>query len=78
MVKEATKRATVYFEEDLHKALRIKAAEVDQSVSDLVNDAIRASLREDAEDLEAFETRAKEKSIPFELAVKKLKSRGRI
>ena len=78
MVKEATKRATVYFEEDLHKALRIKAAEVDQSVSDLVNDAIRASLREDAEDLEAFETRAKEKSIPFELAVKKLKARGRI
>ena len=78
MAKEATKRATVYFEEDLHKALRIKAAEVEQSVSDLVNDAIRASLREDAEDLEAFETRAKEKSIPFELAVKKLKARGRI
>lgn len=78
MPKEATKRATVYFEEDLHKALRIKAAEVEQSVSDLVNDAIRASLREDADDLEAFETRAKEKSIPFELAVKKLKARGRI
>lgn len=78
MAKEATKRATIYFEQDLHKALRLKAAEIEQSVSDLVNDAIRESLREDAEDLEAFEERAHEKSIPFEIAVKKLKARGRI
>ncbi len=78
MVKEATKRTTIYFEEDLHKALRLKAAEIESSVSELVNDAIRESLREDVEDLAAFDERAKEKSIPFELAVKKLRARGRI
>ena len=78
MGKEATKRATIYFEQDLHKALRLKAAEIESSVSELVNDAIRESLRDDEEDLAAFEERAHEKSIPFELAVKKLKARGRI
>lgn len=78
MVKEATKRATVYIETDLHRALRLKAVEVEQSLSDLVNDALRRSLREDAEDLSAFEERAREKSIPFDIAVKRLKARGRI
>ncbi len=78
MAKVATKRATIYFEEDLHRALRLKAAEIEQSVSELVNDAIRISLREDAEDIAAFEERVHEKSIPFETAVKKLKARGRI
>lgn len=78
MAKESTKRATVYIENDLHRALRLKALEVESTVSQLINDAIRGSLGEDAEDLEAFEKRAKEKSIPFEEAVKKLKARGRI
>ena len=78
MAREATKRATVYIETDLHRALRLKAIEVEQSVSDLVNDALRRSLREDAEDLASFEERAHEKSLPFDLAVKKLKARGRI
>ena len=52
------KRATVYFDPHLHRALRIKAAETDRSVSELVNEAIRHSLAEDAEDLAAFEARA--------------------
>ncbi len=78
MAREATKRATVYIQEDLHRALRLKALEVEKTVSQLINDAVRGSLSEDAEDLEAFETRAHEKSIPFEEAVKKLKARGRI
>ena len=46
-----TKRATVYFDESLHKALRLKSAETDQSISDLVNTAVRHALLEDAEDL---------------------------
>jgi hypothetical protein len=78
MPREATKRATVYIESDLHRALRLKAAEVEQSVSQLINDALRRSLKEDVEDLSAFEERAHEKSLPFEEAVKKLKARGRI
>ena len=65
-------------ENDLHRALRLKAAEVERSMSDLVTEAIRNSLHEDAEDLAAFENRAKEKSLPFEEAVKKLKARGKL
>ena len=53
-----TRRATVYLDPDLHRALRMKAAETDQSLSDLVNAAIRQSLLEDAEDLAAFDERA--------------------
>ena len=72
------KRATVYFEEGLHKALRLKAAETDQSVSDLVNTAVRTTLLEDAEDLAAFRARAKEPTRAFEDLVRDLKRRGKL
>lgn len=72
------KRATVYFDESLHKALRIKAAETDQSVSDLVNSAVRASLAEDAEDLAAFRERAPEPILAFEDVLRDLKRRGKL
>lgn len=73
-----TKRATVYFDQDLHRALRLKAAEVDRSVSDLVNEAVKLTLAEDAEDLAAFELRAKEPDLPFESVVQDLRRRGKI
>jgi plasmid stability protein len=72
------KRATVYFDESLHKALRVKAAETDQSVSDVVNTAVRRALAEDAEDLAAFRTRAKEPTLVFEDLVRDLKRRGKL
>jgi len=72
------KRATVYLKSDLHKALKLKAAETDRSVSDLVNDAVRLSLLEDAEDLAAFEERAKEPNLAFEAVLKDLRRRGRL
>ena len=74
----SSKRATVYLDADLRRALRHKAAETDQSVSDLVNAAIRQSLREDVEDLEAFEARAKEPNLDFEKVVRDLKRRGKL
>jgi hypothetical protein len=73
-----TKRATVYFDPAIHRALRLKAAETDRSLSDLVNEAIKLSLAEDAEDLAAFEERASEPNLAFEAAVKELKKRGKI
>lgn len=73
-----TKRATVYFDPQLHRALRLKAAETDRSLSDLVNEAIRLSLAEDAEDLAAFEERADEPDLPFERVVRDLKKRGKL
>jgi hypothetical protein len=72
------KRATVYFDASLHKALRVKAAETEQSISDLVNAAVRLSLVEDAEDLAAFEARAGEPSLAFEAVLKDLKRRGKL
>ena len=73
-----TKRATIYLDPQLHRALRIKAAETDHSISDLVNEAIRQSLTEDMEDLEAFKERAEEPNLSFEDILKELKRSGKI
>ena len=72
------KRATIYFEPEIHRALRLKAAETDRSVSDLVNEAVQLSLAEDAEDLAAFDERVNEPNLPYEAVVKDLKRRGKI
>ena len=73
-----TKRSTVYFDPSIHSILKVKALESSRSISDLVNEAIRHELSEDAEDLEAFEQRASEPSISFEKLVKGLKADGKI
>lgn len=75
---EDTKRATVYFDASVHRALRLKAAATDRSISDMVNDAVKAALAEDAEDLEAFDRRKTERSVSFESLVRDLKKRGRV
>jgi len=72
------KRATVYFEPEIHRALRLKAAATDRSISDMVNDAVKLALAEDADDLVAFEERTKEKSFDFETVVRSLRRRGKI
>jgi hypothetical protein len=72
------KRATVYFDPSLHKALRLKAAQTEDSVSGLVNAAVRRSLAEDAEDLAAFDARANEPNLDFEDVLKDLKRRGKL
>ena len=74
----SAKRATVYFEPEIHRALRLKAAASDKSISDMVNDAVKLSLSEDAEDLEAFEKRKREPNLDFEQFVKALKRRGKL
>lgn len=71
-----TKRATIYFDPNLHKALRLKAVETSRSVSELVNEAVREALSEDAEDLLAFEKRADEALISYDEMVKRLKKDG--
>lgn len=70
------KRATVYFDPEVHKALRLRAAASDQSISDMVNEAVRASLAEDAMDLAAFEKRKRERSVSFDSFVQGMKQRG--
>ena len=73
-----SKRATIYFDPDLHKALRLKSVETSRSVSDLVNEAVREAIAEDAEDLAAFDDRANESLISYDEMVKRLKKDGRI
>jgi len=73
-----TKRATIYFDPLIHKALRFKSVETSRSISDLVNDAVRFALAEDAEDLAAFEKRANEPLIAFEDVLKELKRNDQI
>jgi hypothetical protein len=72
------RRATVYLDADLHRALRLKAAETDKSISDLVNAAVRLNLSEDAEDLAAYRTRAKEPNLDLEKVLKDLRRRGKL
>jgi hypothetical protein len=73
-----TKRATIYFNPELHKALRLKAVETSRSVSELVNEAVKEALSEDAEDLLAFDERADEPLISYDEMVKRLKKDGRL
>jgi len=64
-MKTKQKRATIYLDAGLHKALRVKAAETEQTISEIVSRAARQSLAEDAEDLAAFKERAPEPNLPF-------------
>ena len=77
-MKKLSKRVTVYLRPEYHRALRVKAAETEYSVSDLVNSAVKQALAEDAIDLEAFEKRAGEKRLAFEDVVKTLKRDGKL
>lgn len=78
MSDASSKRATVYFEPELHKAIRLKAAHTHQSISEIVNDAVRLALREDQEDLAAFETRVAEPVLTYEALLKDLKAHGKL
>jgi len=72
------RRATIYFEPGIHRALKLKAAATDRSVSDMVNEAVRLALAEDAEDLAAFDERVSEADLDFDSYVRSLKRSGRL
>ena len=72
------KRATIYLDPRLHRALRLKAAQSESSISALVNEAVRLALLDDAEDIEAFSQRSSEPRLSFEGVVKDLKRRARL
>lgn len=72
------KRTTIYFDSDLFKALRLKAAATEDSISEIVNEAVRKTLIEDSVDLKAFEERADEALVSFEDVLKKLQRDGKL
>ena len=73
-----SKRSTIYFEPDIHQALKIKSATSNLSVSELVDEAVRLVMNEDLEDLAAFSQRADEKEISYEALLNVLKKHGKI
>ena len=75
---EPVKRATIYLDPALHRALRLKAASSNRTVSDLVNEAVRQSLREDQEDLAAFTERVAEPTLSYEALLDDLKAHGKL
>jgi hypothetical protein len=75
---ELSKRATIYLDPALHKALRLKAASSNRTVSDLVNEAVRQALREDQEDLTAFAERVAEPTMSYEELLDDLKAHGKL
>ena len=77
-MRNLTKRSTVYIDTELHRALRVKAAETERSISELINEAVRNSLLEDSVDLSAFNERKDEPIFSFEEVLKQLKKNGKI
>ncbi len=77
-IADKPKRSTVYLDADLHRALKVQAAETSSSLSELINRAVRAALREDHDDLAAFDERGGEATISFEQMVKRLDLDGKI
>jgi len=77
-MSDLSKRSTIYFDPAIHHALRIRAANSNQSVSELVNAAVRLILREDQEDLDAFEERAAEPVVGYETLLEELKRNGKL
>lgn len=77
-MEQAIKRSTIYFEPAIHRALRVKAAETNQSISALVNEAVRANLAEDQEDLATFDERAAEPTMSYQALLDDLKAHGKI
>jgi plasmid stability protein len=75
---ETYTRATVYFVPEIHKALRLRAAESGASVSQLVNEALQQALADDAADLDAFVLQKNERHVSFEHFISELRRRGRI
>ena len=77
-MKTQYKRATFYIDSQLHRALKIKSAQSDRTISELVNAAVQQSLAEDFEDLSVFEERKNEPNLDFEEVLKELKASGKL
>lgn len=77
-MSDLNKRATVYFDPEVHRALKIKASVTNRSISELIDHAVKLELADDEEDIRAFEERAKEPTVSFDEVLKDLKANGKI
>jgi predicted transcriptional regulator len=77
MTKQS-RRTTIYLDPDLHEALCVKAVSISRSLSELVNDAVRAALTDDEEDIAAFDARNRGPLISYDEMVRRLRKGGQI
>lgn len=77
-MSDLSKRATVYFEPELYRAIRLKSINSEQSISEIINESVKQALQEDMEDLLAFKKTEKEPEVSFEDVLKDLKERGKL
>ena len=75
---DLSKRSTIYFDPAIHRALRLRAASAQTSVSELVDEAVRQMMRDDQEDLAAFAERAAEPEMSYEALLADLKQHGKL
>ncbi|HQZ83778.1 MAG TPA: hypothetical protein PLR83_11195 [Pyrinomonadaceae bacterium] len=75
---EKQKRSTIYLEPDVHRAIKLRSVHTNRSISDIVNESLKTTLSEDAEDLAAFDERASDRVMSYETLLSKLKADGKI
>ena len=73
-----TKRATVYFDPDIHKTLKVRAAETSSSISEIINKLLKNEFLADQEDLKVYRERLSEPTISYEKLISDLKKNGKI
>ncbi len=77
-MSDLSKRSTIYFDPAIHRALRLRAASTQVSLSELVDEAVKLLMREDQEDLAAFTQRAAEPEMTYEALLADLKQHGKL
>lgn len=75
---EKQKRSTIYLEPDVHRAIKLRSVHTNRSISDIVNESLKTTLSEDAEDLAAFDERTSDRVMSYETLLSKLKADGKI
>lgn len=69
-------RTTITFNDTIFRALRMRAIDADETVSKLVEDAVKYQILEDLEDIEDAKVRESEPSYSFNDLVSKFKAEG--
>jgi len=67
------KRTTIYLNETIHRALKLKALESDKSVSELIEDAVKEQLAEDLHDMALIKKRKHGKEMSYDAFLEELK-----
>lgn len=69
-------RTTITINDKLYRALKMRAADSDASISQLIENAVKYQVLEDLEDIEDAKKRQQESSYSFDDLVAQLKAEG--